>query len=108
LKVAIFLDYIGAIGGGERVALMLGRALKADIITTDINRDAVRGLGYDDVNIRSLGGTVKVPPLKQISASLLFRFCDLSDEYDFLYSQETGLTMRLEGIIPTYGIATRL
>ncbi|HOV82334.1 MAG TPA: glycosyltransferase [Methanothrix sp.] len=83
MKVAIFLDYIGAIGGGERVALMLGRALKADIITTDINRDAVRRLGYDDVNIRSLGGTVKVPPLKQISASLLFRFCDLSDEYDF-------------------------
>lgn len=83
MKIAVFLDYIGAIGGGERVALMLGRALGADIITTDINRDAVKKLGYNDVTIRSIGETVKFPPLKQISASLMFRFCDLSDEYDY-------------------------
>jgi len=83
LKVAIFLDYIGAIGGGERVALMLARALKADIITTDIRLEAVQRLGYGDVRIRTLGKTVKLPPFKQISASLLFSRCDLSDEYDF-------------------------
>ncbi|MHC1686754.1 MAG: glycosyltransferase [Methanothrix sp.] len=83
MKVAIFLDYIGAIGGGERVALMLARALKADIITTDVSLEAVQRLGYGDVSIRSLGKTVKVPPFKQISASLLFATCDFSDEYDF-------------------------
>jgi len=83
LKVAIFLDYIGAIGGGERVALMLARALKADIITTDVSSEAVQRLGYGDVRIRSLGKTVKLPPFKQISASILFAICDFSDEYDF-------------------------
>jgi len=41
LKVDIFLGYIGAIGGGERVALMLARALQADIITTDVSQEAV-------------------------------------------------------------------
>ncbi len=83
MKVAIFLDYIGAIGGGERVALMLARALCADIITTDVSLEAVQKLGYEDVRIRSLGKTVKLPPFKQISASLLFAACDFSQEYDF-------------------------
>jgi len=83
LKVAIFLDYIGAIGGGERVALMLARALKGDIITTDANQETVERLGYGDVRVISLGKTVKLPPLKQISASLSFATCDFSDEYDF-------------------------
>lgn len=83
LRTAIFLDYIGAIGGGVRVALMLARALRADIITTDVSLEAVQRLGYGDVRIRSLGKTVKLPPFKQISASLLFASCDFSDEYDF-------------------------
>lgn len=83
LRTAIFLDYIGAIGGGERVALMLARDLKADIITTDVSLEAVRRLGYGDVRIRSLGRTVKIPPFKQISASFLFAVCDVSKEYDF-------------------------
>ena len=83
MRVAIFLDYIGAIGGGERVALMLARALKGDIITTDVSQEAVRYLGYGDVRIRRLGRTVKIPPLKQISASIMFWRCDFSKEYDF-------------------------
>jgi glycosyltransferase involved in cell wall biosynthesis len=83
MKAAIFLDYIGAIGGGERVALMLASSLSADIITTDINQEAMAKLGYGDVRIRSIGKTVKLPPFKQISASILFAACDFSQEYDF-------------------------
>ncbi len=83
MRVAIFLDFIGAIGGGERVALMLARALAADIITTDVRLEAVQALGYGDVRIRSLGQTVKHPPFKQISASWMFWRCDFSKEYDF-------------------------
>lgn len=83
MKAAIFLDYIGAIGGGERVALMLARALNADLITTDVSREALSHLGYDDVNVISLGSTIKYPPIKQITASLKFAACDFSDKYDF-------------------------
>lgn len=83
MRVAIFLDYIGAIGGGERVALMLARALQGDIITTDVSYESIRKLGYADVNVISLGSTVKIPPLKQISASLMFANCDFSNKYDF-------------------------
>lgn len=83
VKAAIFLDYIGAIGGGERVALMLARALSADIITTDLSQEAVQKLGYEDIRIKSIGKTIKLPPFKQISASLRFAACDFSNEYDF-------------------------
>lgn len=82
-RLAVFVDYIGAIGGGERVALTLARALGGDVITTDVNLDSVKRLGFDDVPIVSLGRTVEVPPLKQISASAIFGRCDLSKDYDF-------------------------
>ena len=55
MKVAVFHDFIGSIGGGERVALVLARALKGDLITTDVNYGALRRLGYSDVNLLSLG-----------------------------------------------------
>jgi len=82
-RIAIFHDYIDAIGGGEKTVLTLARALHADVITTDVNEDSIRKMGFGDVNVISLGGTLKIPPLKQIHASLLFASCDFSDKYDF-------------------------
>jgi len=87
LKVAVFHDYIGSIGGGERVALVLARALKGDLITTDVSDEALRNLGYSDINLIRLGDTIKIPPLRQISASWKFATCDFADEYDlFIFS----------------------
>ncbi len=83
MRIAIFHDYIGAIGGGEKLVLTLARGLGADVITTDVDADSVSKMGFDDVNIISIGGTVKMPPLKQISASFKFSMCDFSKEYDF-------------------------
>jgi len=62
---------------------MLGKALHADIITTDLNQDSLNRLGYGNIAIKSLGNTIKIPPLKQISASLSFSMCDVSDDYDY-------------------------
>lgn len=83
MKVAVFVDYIGAIGGGERVALNLAHALGGDVITTEANSDSIKKLGFQDLRILSLGETFEVPPLKQISASAIFAKCNVSDEYDF-------------------------
>jgi glycosyltransferase involved in cell wall biosynthesis len=80
MKIAIFHDYFGAIGGGERVALQMAKILDADIITTDT--DAVRKID-PTARVIGLGGTIKLPPLKQISASRRFATCDFSDKYDF-------------------------
>jgi glycosyltransferase involved in cell wall biosynthesis len=80
MKIAIFHDYFGAMGGGERVTLDLATALNADIITTDT--EAIHAMNTL-INIRSLGKTIKRYPLKQISASKMFYSSDFSDEYDF-------------------------
>lgn len=80
MKIAIFHDYFGAIGGGERVVVMMAKILDADIITTDT--DAVRKID-SSVRVISLGKTIHFPPLKQISASLRFWSCDFSGRYDF-------------------------
>ncbi|MBP1928320.1 glycosyltransferase involved in cell wall biosynthesis [Methanolinea mesophila] len=80
MKIAIFHDYFGAIGGGERVVLTMARILQADVITTDV--DAVPRIA-DDVPVISIGRTIKIPPFKQMSASYLFSRADYSDEYDF-------------------------
>jgi glycosyltransferase involved in cell wall biosynthesis len=80
VRIAIFHDYFGAIGGGETVVLEMAKCLGADIITTDT--DAVAKID-PSVRVISLGKTIKFPPLKQISAAARFRFCDFSKEYDF-------------------------
>jgi glycosyltransferase involved in cell wall biosynthesis len=80
MKVAVFHDYFGAIGGGERVVLAIAKALDADIITTDT--DTLRKMD-PDARVISLGPTPAVPGLKQIVASWKFRTCDFSGDYDF-------------------------
>jgi glycosyltransferase involved in cell wall biosynthesis len=80
VRIAIFHDYFGAIGGGERLVIAMAKILDADIITTDT--DAVQRID-PTVRVVSLGGTSSFPPLKQISASLRFYFCDFSRDYDY-------------------------
>jgi len=84
VKIAIFHDYFGAVGGGEKVVIAMAKILDADIITTDI--DAVKKID-PGVRVISLGRTIKIPGLKQISAALKFYFCDYSKKYDvFIFS----------------------
>jgi glycosyltransferase involved in cell wall biosynthesis len=80
MRVAIFHDYFGAIGGGERVVLTLAKILNADVITTDTDAAAKLDNG---VRVMSLGSTIKLPPFKQISATRKFATADFSDDYDF-------------------------
>jgi glycosyltransferase involved in cell wall biosynthesis len=79
VKIAIFHDYFGAIGGGEKVVIEMAKILDADIITTDI--DAVKKID-SSVRVISIGKTIKYPPLKQISATLKFYFCNFTKKYD--------------------------
>lgn len=84
MRIAIFHDYFGAIGGGERVVVTMAKILHADIITTDT--DAI-GKIDSSVRVISLGKTIHYPPLKQISAIFRFYFCNFSKDYDvFIFS----------------------
>lgn len=80
MRVAVFHDYFGAIGGGERVVLAIAKALDADIITTDT--DTLKKMD-PHARVISLGPTPALPGFKQIAASWKFWSCDFSKEYDF-------------------------
>lgn len=80
MKIAIFHDYFNTIGGGERVVVAMARCLGADIITTDT--DAIRKID-SSIRVISLGKTSRFPFFRQISATLLFYFCDYSRDFDF-------------------------
>ena len=82
-KIAIFHDYLCVIGGSEKAVLTMAKALNADVITTDIDKDSIKKMGFEDVNIISMSGRVKIPLLKQIHTSILFASCDYSKKYDF-------------------------
>lgn len=81
MRVALFHDYFGAVGGGERVVLMMADALDADIYTTDM--DAAGRIAGGRQRIFSIGETIKSPLFKQLSAAARFSACDFSEDYDF-------------------------
>jgi len=83
MKIAIFHDFIDVIGGSEKLVLTLARELNADVITTDVDDISLKNLEFDDVNVISIGKTIKRPMLRQISTSIRFMMCDFSDKYDF-------------------------
>ena len=72
MRVAIFHDWFGAIGGGERTALTLARAWDATVYTTQIHRPSIDRLGYGDVKLVSLGDLYPRLPLRFIHATLKF------------------------------------
>lgn len=83
MRLAIFHDFFGSIGGGERLVLQLAKELNADIITTDFDGKVAEKLEAKNVKVVSLGQTIKVPVLKQVHASALFALADFSKQYDF-------------------------
>ena len=84
MKVAIFHDFFGAIGGGEKVVIEMAKILDADIITTDT--EIIEKID-PTARVISLGKTMTCPGLKQVSAALKFYFCDFSKVYDvFIFS----------------------
>jgi len=94
MRVAIFHDYFSFIGGGEKLILTLARHLGADVITTEVNRELISRMGFDDVRVISLGPLIKIKPLKQIQATCKFAACDFRGKYDFSSSAGTGRTTR--------------
>ncbi len=92
MKIAIFYDWINITGGGEKLVLTLARELGADVLTTDIDTEAIRKMDFEDVNIISIGGTIGFSPIKQILTSIKFSMCDFSKKYDvFIFSGDWSI-----------------
>lgn len=83
MKIAILYNFLDSIGGAEIVTLTLARELKADIYTTNIDREKIKKMGFSDINIISIGKVPINAPFRQQLTSLRFRVLNLKRRYDF-------------------------
>ena len=85
MKIAVFHNYLDNIGGAEIVALSLARIFKADVYTTNINKEKIIKMGFSDVlpRIFSIGRLPKIAPFRQQLAFWYFRRLNLSGYYNF-------------------------
>ena len=85
MKIAVFHNYMDNIGGAEKVCLTLARGLDADIYTTNIDKEKIKRMGFDDVipRIFSIGKIPINPPFKQQLALSKFKKLNLGNKYDF-------------------------
>jgi glycosyltransferase involved in cell wall biosynthesis len=85
MKIAIFHNFLDNIGGAEMVVLTLARNFNADIYTTNIDKEKIAKMGFEDVlpRIYSIGKIPLNPPFRQQFALLKFRFLNLENKYDF-------------------------
>jgi len=72
MKIAIFHDHFGSIGGGEKLVLELAYELNADILTTEKNIKNLKKINIYNCNIICIGNNIKIPILKQINSSISF------------------------------------
>jgi len=85
MRVAIFHNFLDNIGGAEKVTLILARELKADIYTTNFDKEKIRLMGFDKIlsRIFSIGDVPINAPFRQQIAMLRFRRLNLNKKYDF-------------------------
>ncbi len=85
MKIAIFHNFLDNIGGAEIVGLTLARELNADVYTTNIDKEKIVKMGFEDVlpRIFSIGRVPINAPFKQQFSLWKFRKLNLGKKYDF-------------------------
>lgn len=85
MKIAIFHNFIDNIGGAEVVALTLARELGADLYTTNISKENIVKMGFEDVlpRIKSIGKVSAKAPFRHQMSLWRFRKLNLGKKYDF-------------------------
>lgn len=85
MKIAIFHSFLDNIGGAEIVTLTLAKELNADIYTTNIDKEKIKKMGFEDVIPRTFTiGPVPInAPFRQQLTLLRFRKLNLKQQYDF-------------------------
>jgi glycosyltransferase involved in cell wall biosynthesis len=83
MKIAIFHNFMDNIGGAEIVDLILARDLKADIYTTNIDKEKIIKMGFETDNIKSIGKIPLNAPFRQEWAYWKFKRLNLGKKYDF-------------------------
>jgi len=72
MRLAILYDFMDVVGGGERVALVLGRRLGAPVLTTTLDPALPARAGFPGADVRSIGAIPLRPPFRQLGATWRF------------------------------------
>lgn len=83
MKIAIFHSFLDNIGGAEMVTLTLAKELNADIYTTNIDRDKIAKMGFENLPIYSIGPVPLNAPFRHQMVLWRFRYLNLKNKYDF-------------------------
>ena len=83
MRIAIFHNFMDNIGGAEIVDLILARELRADIYTTNIDKEKIKKMGFEVDNIFSIGKIPINAPFRQEMAYWRFKRLNLGKKYDF-------------------------
>jgi len=85
MKIAIFHNFLDNIGGAEIVGLTLARELNADVYTTNIDKEKIIKMGFEDVlpRVYSIGKVPISAPFKQQFSLWKFKKLNLKNKYDF-------------------------
>src|SRR6056297_1349682 len=84
-KIAIFHQFLDNIGGAEIVTLILARKLNADVYTTNIDKNKIKNIGFEDLipKIYSIGKIPIKAPFRHQFALYIFSKLKLKNLYDF-------------------------
>lgn len=82
MRIAIFHDFFGSIGGGEKLVLEIAKDLKAGVITAEADEKNLAKINEGGVNVINIGDCGRIPILKHILASWRFYRARFSG-YDF-------------------------
>ena len=83
MRIAVFHNFMDNIGGAEILTLTLAKELNADIYTTNFDQEKITKMGFDNINIFSIGRVPINPPLKQQLSLWRFNRLNLKNQYDF-------------------------
>lgn len=82
MKIAILHDSFDEIGGAEITLLIMARALNAPIFTTNINREILSKLNYEDIQIISIGKVLNIKIIKPLLIKWKFFIYKFPYKYD--------------------------
>lgn len=83
MKIAVFHNALDNIGGAEIVGLTLAREFNATIFTTNIDREKIQKMGFENIRIESIGRIPINAPFRQQLALYLFRKLRLKEHFDY-------------------------
>lgn len=86
MKIAIFHNALDNIGGAEIVDLIMARELKADIYTTNIDKEKIEKIGFTTKNIFSVGKVPINAPFRQEAIYWRFKFLNVEEKFKKKYN----------------------